>query len=64
MGRVRNSLKIPFRQLQVYRLLLVGKKNGWPSFLFSFADSNEGKGIETEPLLTCEEFAQIVDKKV
>jgi hypothetical protein len=31
---------------------------------FSFADSNEGKGIETEPLLTCEEFAQIVDKKV
>ena len=34
MGRVRNSLKISFRQLYVDRLEVVGKKKGWPSILF------------------------------
>ena len=64
MGRVRNSLKISFRQLYVDRLEVVGKKKGLAFDPFSFADGNEGKGIETEPLSTCEEFTQILDKKV
>jgi hypothetical protein len=34
MGKVRNSLKISFRQLYVDRLEVVGKKKGWPSILF------------------------------
>ena len=34
MGRVRDSLKISFRQLYVDRLEVVGKKKGWPSILF------------------------------
>jgi hypothetical protein len=44
--------------------VLVGKKKLAFVVPFSFADSNEGKGMETEPLFTCEEFAQILDKKV
>jgi hypothetical protein len=34
MGRVRNSLKISFRQLYVDRLEVVGQKKDWPSILF------------------------------